>query len=329
MKNRKRQWTRIGLALLILGAVLFGIGFATGGPGLLRSEVETRVDTYAAEEITVVRIYASDADVRVERADGDAVEALWFEGDREGVTETLQDGVLTLSQYDERKWYEHITFDFGGQREIVVRVPGDLAAVDLQSISGDVRLTDVDVLGDVKLNATSGKISVAGNAGSLELSTVSGDIDVREMRVAGDVTLNTTSGEAALSNSTVDGAFKGVSTSGELSVSGIAAHALSFVSVSGDIDLTGVNAASGEGKISVVTTSGDVEIADATAAAYGFVTVSGRVSGVLPGTVRDYTITTETVSGGNSLPAESYGGRRTIDAATISGDIRLSFEDET
>lgn len=329
MKNRKKLWLKTGLALLIAGAVLFGVGLARGGFDELKlqSAAEVRTGTYDAGAVTALRIEAIAADVRVEKADGDAVEVTYFEGAHEGVEVKLEDGVLTLKEYWGRSWRDYVRFMWRDAREIVVRVPGELGGAALFSTSGGIVLKDVPIANDLTMGTTSGDIEAQGRAGSLKLSSASGELDAREMEVAGEMTAGTTSGDIVLSNLEAGGDLKATSTSGSISVSGIDAQSFKLGSVSGDIRLNGARAASGEGAISATTTSGGIEVSGVSAAAFAFGTVSGDVTGVLPGNVRDYTIMTSTVSGGNSLPTESYGGRKTIDVSTTSGDIELAFEE--
>ena len=329
MKNRKTRWSRIGLALLAVGAVLFGAGLALGGLGELKREsaADARTATYDAGAVTALRIEGIAADVRVEKADGDAVEVTYFEGAREGVEVKLENGVLTLKEYWGHSWRDYIRFMWRDARKIVVRVPGELGGAEISSTSGDIALTDVPVANSLTMGTTSGDAAVSGRAGSLKMTSTSGALTAHDMEIAGGLTAGTTSGEITLANLAVGADLKASSTSGGVSVSETDAQSFTLGGVSGEIRLSGVRAAGGEGAISATTTSGGIELSDASAAAYSFGTVSGDVTGVLPGSVRDYTITTSTVSGGNSLPTESYGGRKTIDVTTTSGDIELSFEE--
>ncbi len=327
MKNRKKTWARIGLSLLIVGAILFGVGYAMGGFDDLKSTVEVRTGAYDADTIGALRVESISAEVIVERGDGDKVEITYFEGDREGVDVTVENGILIMRQYDDRRWVDCIGLTWHDDRNIVVRVPGELASAELFSTSGDVALWEVSVANELAIGTTSGDVEARGSAGSLTLSSTSGELDAREMAIAGDCKAGTTSGAIALLDLAVGGTVKATSTSGSVSISEVDAQGFALGSVSGDIRLSGAAAASGEGEISATTTSGEIKLSDTSAAAYTFGTVSGDVTGVLPGNVRDYTIRTGTVSGRNDLPDESYGGSKTIAVTTTSGDIRLTFEE--
>lgn len=329
MINKKITWIRIGLALLAAGVVLLGVGFAGGGFDQLKLEsaAEVRTNTYDAGTVTALRIEGIAADVRVEKADGDAVEVTYFEGAREGVEVKLESGVLTLKEYWGHSWRDYVRFMWRDARKIVVRVPGELGGAAIYSTSGDIVLADVPVANDLAMGTTSGDVEVSGRAGSLKMTSTSGALDAHDLESAGSLTAGTTSGDIALAGLAVGTDLKATSTSGAISVSETDAQSFTLGSVSGDILLRGARAAKGEGKMSATTTSGGIKLSDVSAAAYSFGTVSGDVTGALPGNVRDYTITTGTVSGHNDLPTESYGGRRTVDVITTSGDIKLSFEE--
>ncbi len=326
MISRKKRWLRIGVSLFVLGAILFGVGFAMDGFGDFKSTVEPRTASYDAAEIDSIWINAITADVLVEKADAGRVEVTYFEGEHEGVDVMVKDGVLTIKQTQGRTWRDYIRFSWSGSRKIVVRVPEVRGDATFLSTSGNVFVTDVPVTGTAHYGSTSGKVAASGSAGSLAMVTTSGDIDMRDMTVAGDASAITTSGKIKASGLIVGGAWKAISTSGSLAASDIGAASFTFGSVSGKIRLDGIDA--GDGAISAMTTSGAIDIMGVSAASYKFGTVSGDVTGMLPGSARDYTIKSGTVSGKNALPTKQAGGPVDISVTTTSGDIDLSFEEE-
>lgn len=53
---------------------------------------------------------------------------------------------------------------------------------------------------------------------------------------------------------------------------------------------------------------------------------NGSVSGVLAGSMDDYSISSHTANGSNNLPEEKAGGAKSLDARTYNGRIDITFE---
>jgi hypothetical protein len=100
--------------------------------------------------------------------------------------------------------------------EISVKVPPD-AAIDLRTVSGDIRVTNVK--GEVRVQGVSGNLALEGTARLAAVKTVSGD-----------VTLTNAGGDAQLSLSTVNG---------DLLVQTLNARSLDVNTVNGDVRIAG------------------------------------------------------------------------------------------
>ncbi len=100
--------------------------------------------------------------------------------------------------------------------EFNVKVPAD-TTVDLRTISGDVRVTNVK--GEVRVQSVNGNLHLEGTARVAAVKSVSGD-----------VTLVNTGSDMQVSLSTVNG---------DLQVQGLAARAIDVDTVNGDVRITG------------------------------------------------------------------------------------------
>jgi hypothetical protein len=100
--------------------------------------------------------------------------------------------------------------------EFNVKVPAD-AAVDLRTVSGDVRVTNVK--GELRVEGVSGNVSLEGTARLASVKTVNGGI-----------TLTNTGADGQLSISTVNG---------DLMVQTLASRAISINTINGDVRIAG------------------------------------------------------------------------------------------
>ena len=100
--------------------------------------------------------------------------------------------------------------------EFNVKVPAD-AAVDLRTVSGDVRITNVK--GEIRIQGVSGNLFLEGTARVGAVKTVSGD-----------VSLTNTGSDMPVSLSTVNG---------DLQVQGLAARTIDVDTINGDVRIAG------------------------------------------------------------------------------------------
>jgi DUF4097 and DUF4098 domain-containing protein YvlB len=136
--------------------------------------------------------------------------------------------------------------------DYTVTVPRE-ATVDVSSVSGDVRVTNLH--GALRVQSVSGRVAVSGST-NLEIAK----------SISGDVELSGSAPEARMIGSTVSGTVR---------VRDLKARALSVSAISGNAEVSNVEAERLEAK----TVSGDVSFAGAVArnARYEFSTHSGAV----------------------------------------------------
>ena len=113
-------------------------------------------------------------------------------------------------EHNERKDARNVDVEFS------VKVPAD-ASVDLRTISGDIRVTNVK--GEVRVQAVSGNVALEGTARLAAVKTVNGGI-----------TLTNTGSDAQLSLSTVNG---------DLQIQTLNARAVDVNTINGDVRIAG------------------------------------------------------------------------------------------
>jgi hypothetical protein len=201
--------------------------------------------------------------------------------------------------------------------EFSVKVPGD-AAVDLRTVSGDIRVTNVK--GELRVEAVSGNVALEGTPRLSAVKTVNGG-----------VTLTNTGADAQLSISTVNG---------DVVVQTLAARAIDVNTINGDVRMTGwsgdrahIRSLDGDldlqaslakgGRYEIESHSGDVAIALAEQPGFELEahTFNGRIRVDFPikseGPVRDSDRGPRTVrgtygDGASSLRVQTFNGNMTI-----------------
>lgn len=214
--NRTRNTFATVLAVLVVALLL------VGGTLLLRglarslvSEAEYDSGRYdVTGEFTAVSVSAPTSDIYLYRSDDGRCTV--FYSDTRGYTAAteVRDGVLYVTERDERSWLDKLTPGIDDYTAISVYLPETaLCDLTLETVSGDVSVSDelafasfrlTTVSGDVWLSNiradrfdienTSGDVSLYDTyADAYDLSTVSGDISVT-LPASMDFDLHSTSG---------------------------------------------------------------------------------------------------------------------------------------
>ena len=322
MRRATKVCIIVAASLMLMGALVFGVGLALGGSETIRFggieyvEHEYRID-YEFENIS---IKCKTADINFLPSSDSAARVVCSESDNLRYTVSANaEGTLEIELVDSRKWYEHISFFSIGKSEINVYLPaGEYGALSIEGSTGDVDIPEefafesVDVslnTGDVecyasakgllKIKASTGDIRVENvTAEDLELSLSTGRVSVTSADCTGDVTLKVSTGKASLTD--VD--CKSFTSSGN----------------TGGITLKDVIA---EKKISIERSTGDVSFDGCDAAEIYVTTDTGDVRGSL---LSAKVFITETDTGKVDVPKSTTGGRCEI--KTDTGDVKITVK---
>jgi hypothetical protein len=117
--------------------------------------------------------------------------------------------------------------------EFNVKVPGD-AAVDLRTVSGDIRVTNIK--GELRVQGVSGNVVLEGTAKLASVKTVSGDLTITNGGSDQQVSLSTVNGD--LQVQTLSARVIDVDTiNGEVKIAGWSGDRAHIRSLDGDLDL--------------------------------------------------------------------------------------------
>lgn len=309
----------IALILLLVGAILFGIGWAL----LSNHSVENGT---VKEVVNVYHISEAPQKINIKTVSG-RVELLPIEGDEwrvecketEGTPHTIEliDGVLTIEQTGSIKnWYEYIgIFTSFQDLGVVVYLPaGVYESLDIDSTSGSIKVQEGFTFTTAKLHNTSGSILCASDVVDvLDVKNASGSITVSGS-VEKDLYIKNTSGSITVSGG-VNGKLDITNVSSGITIQDATPTSVTIKNNSGGINLINV-VCSGDCKIE--NGSSSIELKNCDAASFDLKTVSGGIrASILSGKTFDCCST----SGGVHVPENTDGG--TFKAKTTSGGIRV------
>ncbi len=331
----------IVLGLIIVLGTSLKIGFDYNQ--LNTGTLETK--TYTVEQpFQNIEIQSRWSNVYFAVAQDAQCEVVCTETERKTCAVSVENGTLTVSQKDTRRWYEYFGIFWGpsdvSEMKITVYLPQQsYQSLRVQSQSGDISVgtefafqtADVKTTsGNIKLSSSvkeklaatsnSGNITVENaNADTLWAESTSGNLTLNAIQVQGSMDLKSNSGNLKLGNVTAQN-FMAKTTSGNMTLSTVQAKdKLNLEANSGIVRLENVFAQ----EFVCATTSGDVWLRDSDAHMLTITSNSGCVKGSLC-TAKRFEISTN--SGDVDVPY-SDSGADLCTVTTTSGDVSLRVSD--
>lgn len=255
----------IVLGLLILLGVSVKFGFDYRNLNTTTAEVKTYAVEQAFENID---IHSLSNNVEFSVADGEQCKVVCTETARTACTVSVENGTLTVTQKDTRRWYEHFgmywAFDDTREMKIEVFLPlQEYQDLSVTAQSGNIKIGKGEpfLFKTADLSTSSGEIYFESWAERLAVSSTSGDIvcvrcgniaslraesnsgDIELSRIAApELSAKTTSGNIGIYEIYVDGNADLESNSGNVTLIDTGAKSLVIATTSGNIKLTDTDA---------------------------------------------------------------------------------------
>lgn len=319
MNRTVKTWLIIAVSLIGLGLISFaGVMVAYNRDFSRLSTMEYVTNTYEVDaDFDKMLIDVSTTKVELVPSDDEQCKVVCTELEKVKHSAIVQDGVLTISTVDTRKWYEHIGI-FIGTMKITVYLPQneyDSLLIDTDTgnidIPKDFAFENIEIKGD-----TSDVVCLASVSNVLEIRLSTGDITV-EGSTAGDINLATTTGRINVDSVASKGNIDIETDTGKVKLSDVACIDFSAESETGTIIIENVVA---KGSFFITTGTGDVRFKDSDAAEISIETSTGDVIGTL---LSEKVFITKTSTGRVNVPKTITGGKCEI--TTSTGDIEITI----
>ena len=309
----------VAAALIFIGIAVAACGFAMSGFDIKKLTTDPEVTNYVTpeEDFDSIIINATTADLKIlPSTDGqckiDLVERknLYF-------MPSVENGILTINEIDDRKWYEYIGIGWSNMSITLYLPKEQYDSLTVELTTGKAQIDSGLEFGKVDVKATTGNVKCEAKVTeSLEIKCTTGLIYASGAKVD-TIRLKASTGSIELCNSSCKG-LEIETTTGSIK--------LSEVSGTGDFD---IEATTGKINLSDVVTEGDLTIEADTgdvifkrcdAANLSITTDTGDVEGsLLSSKVFFY----ETDTGDVDLPRTDEGGKCNIE--TDTGDITVTI----
>ncbi len=270
-----------------------------------------------AARLRAVDLSCGEMPIQVGVCPGDDVTLVYYSADKDPYTAEEANGVLTLRK--ESRDRENSRFSFSMLGSIIrlgwskpsptveLLLPAD-ALVDLQAQTSNasIRVSGPQALCGVRLKTSNGRIVLE------QVSCMTLDAKTSNARVVLEGVKSRKSLQAQTSNGRIEA--REAESGGELTLK----------TSNGRVTADGVKA---RVQLSLTTSNGGIEVNRLDAGALDIRTSNGNITGVLPGSQREWRIHSATSNGKNSLPREQPGVKP-LYVHTSNGSVNLRFEGE-
>ena len=299
MEKRTRIWLVTAACLLVMGLVIFYVVMSALNwdfSGLSTTEFETN-NHELTEEFNRVTIETDTADIIFVVSDNGQGKVVCFEQVNAKHSVSVKDGILTVGNDNDRKWYEYIGITFYTPKITVYLPQTKYNTLVIRESTGDIKIPDTFQFESIDIRTSTGNVkNYASASDTMKIKTDTGDIHIESV-VASGIDLFVTTGDITLRNVTCKNLVSTADT--------------------GDIKLENVIA---DGKISMISDTGDVHFVGCDAATLDVETNTGDVTGSL---LTDKVFIVESDTGRVDVPKTITGGRCEI--TTDTGDIKINI----
>ena len=257
MNRSTAVWLIIGGVLILAGAIIFCTVMSMlnwNFKSLDTNKYETNVYE-SNESVGEVKIDVTTADVTFKPSEDGKIKVVCYENTKIRYTVTVNNGVLTITENDYRKWYDHIGIGFDSPRIDVYLPTASSYAIDMDITTGDVSIAKDFKLLAVEIRITTGDLKcLASSAESIKIENTTGDVTLENTIVEKDVYVHYTSGGLTMKNVTVGEHTVIQGTTGDIAFHGGFGAKVSVKSSTGDITFENFDA----NEMNIETTTGDV-----------------------------------------------------------------------
>lgn len=309
----------VAAALIFIGIAVAACGFAMSGFDIKKLTTDPEVTNYMTidQDFNSIIIDATTADLKILPSTDGQCKIDLVERENLYFMPSVENGILTINEIDDRKWYEYIGIGWSNMSITLYLPKEQYDSLTVELTTGRAQIDSGLEFGKVDVKATTGNVKCEAKVTeSLEIKCTTGLIYASDAKVD-TIRLKASTGSIELCNSSCRG-LEIETTTGSIK--------LSEVSGTGDFD---IEATTGKINLSDVVTEGDLTIEADTgdvifkrcdAANLSITTDTGDVEGsLLSSKVFFY----ETDTGDVDLPRTDEGGKCNIE--TDTGDITITI----
>lgn len=297
----------VGVILLLVGLSHFNFSMKNlvdtlNENGVVAADMEHKTYT-AAGEINSIVVDDSNVKVVLLPTESDVLTAEYYENDRYYYEISESNGVLNI-----KKIVKPIGISLGSFTNInlTIWVPSSVLAANIETSNASINLTNI-VFSEFEAKSSNGSVNmeschIAGNA---VIKTSNASVNFESVNVTGSTSVKTSNGSINL-------------------------HSSNFAKLGAETNNARIEAFAVTGsEIELISSNGRISVDDiAPTVSLRLKTSNARIEGTIAGSITDYTLTSDTNNGHNSLPSSYGNGSVRLEINTSNGAIDVEFEED-
>ncbi len=294
----KKTWIIIAASLIILGTIIFGsiMTMLKWDFSKLSTEKYQSISHKTTDDFDSISINSSTAKITFVLSDEYKVDC--FESEKMPHAVYVQNGTLTITEKNNKKWYDYIGISFKTPKITVCLTKTQFNNLIIKNSTGDITVAKEFSFKNADVSLSTGDVNYFANTSDeVKIDVTTGDINVKDIS-AGNINLSNTTGKCELSD--------------------ITCKQLSSRGTTGSISLSNVIA---EQSMNIKRSTGRVLFEKSDAGEIFVKTTTGSVKGSL---LSEKIFITKATTGEISVPQTTAGGKCQIN--TTTGDIKITVE---
>lgn len=290
----------IAVLFVIIGIFIAGLGlFSIGFDFSALNAAQYTTKTYpVSDSFSHISAACDVGDIRFVLSQDGTCKVVCQEQKKMSHRVSVQDDTLTISQVDDRKWYDHIGVFWGNSTILVYLPQAEYEQLTVSNSTGDVQIPGDFTFQKASIQVHTGDISLsAGVTETLTLKSSTGDISLTAMEQANTISISNKTGDIRLSDFTC--------------------QALTVSNSTGDVRLDNVISA---GSIEIKNSTGDIYLNACDAQSLELKNSTGDIRGSF---LTDKVFDAKASTGDVYAPSADSGGK--CKATTSTGDIHLTL----
>ena len=299
MAKATKIWLAVAISLVLIGCIILG-----GTMGILNwdfSKLTTAkvvTNTYEIDQVFEdISITTDTAEIIFAPSDNEKASVICCEYENAKHSVVSENGALTVTLVDTRKWYNHIGI-FSQSPQITVLLPqAQYGALTLHSDTGAITIPKDFHFDNIDITEHTGKVTNYASA-------------------TGHIQIQTDTGAICIADVTADAIELSVSTGG-IEVANVQCQSFCSTGDTGDAQLTNVIATH---KLSAETSTGHIRLDRCDAGALFLKADTGNITGSL---LSDKVFIAHSDTGRVDVPKTTSGGK--CEVSTDTGNIKISI----
>lgn len=309
----------VAAALIFIGIAVAACGFAMSGFDIKNLTTDPEVTNYVTidQDFNSIIIDATTADLKILPSTDGQCKIDLVERENLYFMPSVENGILTINEIDDRKWYEYIGISWGNMSITLYLPKEQYDSLTVELTTGRAQIDSGLEFGKVDVKATTGSVKCEAKVTeSLAIKCTTGFIYASGAEVD-TISLKASTGAIELCKSTCK-TLEVEATTGSIKLSEISGTGdFDIEATTGKINLSDVVT---EGDLTIEADTGDVIFKRCDAANLNITTDTGDVEGsLLTSKVFFY----ETDTGDVDIPRTTEGGKCNIE--TDTGDITITI----